>query len=321
MLAPPSSLFELQATFTMVTMENSTLHSPSLPVELFAEIINFLPPTDQRTLTLVSRLTRKLALESVFGQLRFTGKITPKIRDIHQARDDVKEVIKSVSFRIPVKPKLFSDFLHGIRKLDLYSDKLSIRKEDDSDVLFRFLETLPNLNSLKYRQYGLLIRPKDFSKLIASLRRAPLLEFSIDTGNYGTVEGLPPAGPPFLKRLYITWYLSDDPNVPDSSSAHLGELIRPSLATLVELKIENQRAKLGADLDLQLLRPAGNTLQIFDYTLRNHDDTILNIIPEIFPRLVKLSIKWSNRPMGHSILWEVCTSEIAFRLTILHKLL
>jgi hypothetical protein len=85
-------------------MAKSTLRSP-LPVELFAEIINLLPLTDQRTLTFVSRLTRTLALESVFGQLQYTGKITPKIRDIHQARDDVKAVIKSVSFRTRVKKK------------------------------------------------------------------------------------------------------------------------------------------------------------------------------------------------------------------------
>ncbi len=219
------------------------------------------------------------------------------------------------------KTQAISNFLHCIRKLDLYSDDLSIQKDDDSDVLFRFLETLPSLNSFKYRQHGLLIHPKDFSKLIASLRHAPLLEFSFDTGNYAAVEGLPTAGLPFLKRLYTTWYLSDDPNVPDSSSAHLSELIRPSLTTLVELKIDNQGAKLGADLDLQLLRPAGNTIQIFEYTLQNHDDTILNIIPEIFPHLVKLSIKWSNRFMGHSILWEVCTSEIHLTLQIIHRLL
>lgn len=199
-----------------------------------------------------------------------------------------------------------------LRKLDLYSDNLSIKEQDDSEVVFKFLETLPNLKVFKYRQQGLLIHPKDHPKLITSLRHAPLVEFTFSTGNYATVEGPPTTGLPGLKKIHITWYLSDNPSVLNSSSAHLSELIRPSLTTLVELKIENEREKLSADLDLQLLRPACNTIRVFHYTLQNHCDTIFDTIPDIFPHLVDLSIKWSNRFTGHSILWKVRTLDIIF---------
>jgi hypothetical protein len=62
-----------------------------VPVELLREIIKLLPPAD---LSLACRLTRSQAIPFIFGHLRYTGKITPKVRDIHLARKDVKEVIK-----------------------------------------------------------------------------------------------------------------------------------------------------------------------------------------------------------------------------------
>jgi hypothetical protein len=68
--------------------------SPELPPELFCEIIKFLPLADLQTLSLASRLTRSLAIPFIFGQLRYTGDIPLKLYDIHQARKDVKAVIK-----------------------------------------------------------------------------------------------------------------------------------------------------------------------------------------------------------------------------------
>lgn len=71
-------------------------HSPNppallLPLELLEEIIKLLPLADQQSLSLTCQLTRKLALQFIFGHLRYT---VDKIRNIHQARSDVKEAIR-----------------------------------------------------------------------------------------------------------------------------------------------------------------------------------------------------------------------------------
>ena len=65
-----------------------------LPLELLCEIIKHLPLTDLQTLSLASRLTRSQAIHYIFGHLRYTDDLPPKVRNIHQARKDVKEVIK-----------------------------------------------------------------------------------------------------------------------------------------------------------------------------------------------------------------------------------
>ena len=89
---------------------------------------------------------------------------------------------------------------------------------------------------------------------------------------------------------------------PGSSLYHLYEFIRPTLTTLVELRIDG----LIAYLDLQLLKPAADTLRTFEYTVQRVDESILDTIPTILPHLSKLSIRWENYPK-HSVLWKVCT--------------
>ena len=78
----------------LFTMMAPSKHSPELPLELLFEIIKFLPLTDLQTLSLVSRLSRSQAIPFIFGHLRYTGDLPLKIHNIHQARKDVKEVIK-----------------------------------------------------------------------------------------------------------------------------------------------------------------------------------------------------------------------------------
>ncbi|CAA7262518.1 unnamed protein product [Cyclocybe aegerita] len=250
-----------------------------LPMELLREIIILLPPADRQVLSLTSRLTRSQVVPFIFGHLRYRGKITPKIRNIHRASKEVKDVIK---------------------KLELFSRTMSLGEDDDSTVIFQFLESLPNLQVLKYRQHEHLVQPADLSRL----RSASLLELVIDTGNYTTVEGLPTAGHAGLENFSISWFVSDNPNEPESSLAHLYELIRPSLVTLVKLRIDNQPEKFGGDFDLQLLKPAGDTLRTFEYTLQSSNESVLDTIPEIFPHLTTLSIRWDNLFTDHSVLWK-----------------
>ncbi|KAJ3513399.1 hypothetical protein NLJ89_g2961 [Agrocybe chaxingu] len=248
-------------------------------LELLWEIITLLPPIDRQMISLASRFTRSQAIHFIFGHLRYTGKITPKVSNIHLASKEVKEVI---------------------RKLELNSSRMVIQEDDNSAVIFQFLETLPNLQALEYHQLGHLVRLGDLSRLISSIRSASLLEFVIYSGLYATVEGIPTAGPVGLEKLSITWHVDDNPNEPGSSLTRLYALIRPSLTTLAKLRIDNSPEKFGGDFDLQLLKPAGRTLRTFEYTLQSSDDSILDTIPDIFPHLTKLSIQWDNLFTEHS---------------------
>ncbi|KAF9483966.1 hypothetical protein BDN70DRAFT_873103 [Pholiota conissans] len=256
----------------------------ALPAELLREIVQLLPLDDQRTLTLTSQSIRDQVLLFIFGHLRYTGYDVPaKVRHINQARQDVKD---------------------AIRKLELGSRALGGGKADSSIAIFEFLQTLPNLQVFIYRQLGPLISPSELSQLLSSLRHAPILELGIHTGMYNAVEGPLVIGLSGLQKLSITWPSNDIPDEPGSSVAHLFALIQPSLTTLVELFVDYTPEELSAPLDLRLLSPAGNTLQVFEYTLQSPDDKILDIIPEIFPDLTKLAITWDNVIEEHSLLWK-----------------
>ncbi|KAG6906395.1 hypothetical protein DXG01_014134 [Tephrocybe rancida] len=234
-------------------------------------------------MALVARVTRNQVLDLMFKQLSYTGfSITEKIRGIHQAREDIKG---------------------AIRKLRLKSTIL-IEDDDDSSVIFQFLRTLPNLQVFEYTQIDLLVPPSEVFQLIDSIRHAPLSELFLDTGIYSIVEGPPVEGIASLEKLSIRWHVGDNPDVPGSSLHHLYYLIRTSLRTLVELTIENSPKNLGADLDLNLLRDAGQTLRVFNYEMRSHDDGILEAIPQIFPHLKELALTWSRITVGYSLRWK-----------------
>ncbi len=103
---------------------------------------------------LASQSSRKLALEFVFGRLQYTSfDLSSKIRDVHQERKDVKDVIKFAC--------LLDDPLCSYCRKQPKSRAMTIREGCDSNVLFQFLEGLPNLHSL---QLGHFIRPVEFSQ-------------------------------------------------------------------------------------------------------------------------------------------------------------
>ena len=185
------------------------------------------------------------------------------------------------------------------RKLEL-SDSVAIEK-DESFVIFQFLETLPNLQVLVVEG----LPPAYLAQFISSIRHTSLLELVLKT-DWEPVEGPPTLGLPGLEKLSITWYAYDNPNEPGSSLAHLYELIRPTLTTLVKLRIDNLSDKRPNDFDLQILKPSADTLRSFEYTLQSVDESILDTIPTILPHLKKLSIKWENFYFYtmHSALWK-----------------
>jgi hypothetical protein len=184
------------------------------------------------------------------------------------------------------------------RKLELQSDYLTIGEDEDSLVMFQFLETLPNLQVLDVEE----LFTQYLSQFISSIRHTALLELVLVTSYTPVVEGPPTAGLTGLEKLSISWNANDNPNEPGSSLAHLYELIRPTLDTLVNLRIDID------DFDLQLLKPTADTLRTFEYTLQSADESILDTIPAILPNLTKLSINWNNMFTKHStgILWKAC---------------
>ena len=169
---------------------------------------------------------------------------------------------------------------------------------------------MPNLQVL---DIGELFIPTYLSELISSIRHTALLKLVLET-SFNHVDGLPTACLAGLKKLSIDWYADDSLSEPGSSLYHLYEFIRPTLTTLVELSIEIAAVdRFIGDLDLQLLKPAADTLRTFKYTLQSADESILDTIPAILPHLSKLSIRWDNYPK-HSILWKACTFFFYFPL-------
>jgi hypothetical protein len=69
------------------------------PVELLTEIVKLLPTPDQRALSLTSQVTRIYSIPFAFRDLQYTGEVVPKIQNIHQASQGVKDVIRFVKFR------------------------------------------------------------------------------------------------------------------------------------------------------------------------------------------------------------------------------
>ncbi len=182
----------------------------------------------------------------------------------------------------------------------------SPRRTDNT--LFHFLESLPNLRSFILLQAFYLVLPTDIPKLIASLRHAPLLEFSLDSGITANVEGQPTIGLSGLEKLSVRWNRSDHDDQPGSAYDHLYDLVRPSLSTLLDLEIDHCPYIHGPNFDLQFLKPAGNTLRSFRYWVVSDDQSIFDHIPVLFPHLNKLDIRWSKYMprTRHSILWKVC---------------
>ena len=188
------------------------------------------------------------------------------------------------------------------RKLELISERATIRDSSEREVILQFLESLPNLQVLNI---GALFLPAYLSELIRSIRHSSLLELTHLTDGR-SVEGPPTAGLAGLEKLSIVWRAEDILNKPGTSLAHLYEFIRPTLTTLVELEILFENDELIGDLDLQLLKPAANTLRTFKYALRSSDESVFDTIPAIFPHLSKLSLSWENLDTIYCIPWKAC---------------
>ena len=152
----------------------------------------------------------------------------------------------------------------------------------DESVIFRFLDSLPNLENFSYIRWKLsrVDRPS-FSGLITSLRLCPLRDFEFHFSTEGQDHTTP--GPPGLKKLNLYSFPAGGMVTRD-----LFKLIQPSFTTLVELNID--LSSQSVSFDLRQLRPVGATLRSFTYCPAVLDTSILDTIPETFPLLSNLDI-------------------------------
>jgi hypothetical protein len=208
------------------------------------------------------------------------------------------------------------------RKLELHindseSADIGKKKKNAILVIFQFLETLPNLQVLVFDN----LPSAYLSQFISSIRHTALLELALDTTR-DLLKGPPMAGLAGLEKLSIRWYANDNTNEAGRSLAHLYELIRPTLTTLVELRIVIVSEGLGG-FDLQILKPSADTLRTFEYSFQSADESILDTISTILPHLRKLSIRWDcNFTYSHgartpTILWKACPIFFISRLILM----
>ncbi|PPQ69463.1 hypothetical protein CVT26_002873 [Gymnopilus dilepis] len=210
------------------------------------------------------------------------------------------------------------DVKWAIKELELKPD---FRDFDNCDIIFAFLQSLPSLQSFSYSQICRRpITPARLPQLLSSLQHLPLIKFSLKTGTFERLQGPVIEGLRGLQALSITWTLGDHPDQPGSSHEQLMKLIRPSLASLVDLCIKNEPSKLDSHFDLWSIKDAGTTLTSFEYALQSLDDSILDTIPTIFPNLTKLSISWNNLATGYSLPWQDAHAKILSRNTNLIEL-
>ncbi|KAF9529529.1 hypothetical protein CPB83DRAFT_905933 [Crepidotus variabilis] len=260
----------------------------ALDIEIFEVILCHLSLADLQSVNLVCRILHTEARRIIFRTLHFQSKNSyKKVEQLNQACVNIKVCIKRLHLAIDgdCPPKLSPIITHK---------------------LFQLIRSLPNLEAFTFKEVDRSIidpsNPVVIPELALALRSTFLTEFEIRLDYCDRVEGEPIAGPKGLKKLSVGWFMGDRTQDRGSSANHLYQFIKPSLHTLVKLQLTFCPFKFSdtLNLDIGLLGDAENLLQ-FDYTLQGHDGQILDIIPQIFPKLMSLTILWRPCQKRHSI--------------------
>ena len=178
--------------------------------------------------------------------------------------------------------------------------------------VFQTLETLPNLSTLNFSELITPIRFHDLPLLLKIAQRTQLRHLSFGTVEGSVASGPRVAGPADLESASIEWHVSDDPQDPNSSAAHLYEFLRPSIGTLSRLEIVHRDSddKTGSGtaqfLDFRQFGPPCVSVRNLKYTTYSRSPKALEAVAEMFPNLVTLSIifDWTNDRM--CAVWTVC---------------
>jgi hypothetical protein len=170
---------------------------------------------------------------------------------------------------------------------------VSLHDQVDVALVCQILPMLPNLHSVDFGYYCD-ISLNDLPSFFTSVQHAPLRHLEI---GLASVRNPPPiSGRAGLETFHIKWNLANyDPEEPENPAAFLYELLRPSLDTLVSLTLDIGVNSKAAELDLRLLKPAHKTLRIFSYKVMDQPDCqALQIVSDMFPHIVELSLLWSS---------------------------
>ncbi|KAF8907728.1 hypothetical protein CPB84DRAFT_1744625 [Gymnopilus junonius] len=228
-----------------------------------------------------------------FANIPLPVELLTEIIDLLPPQDHSAISVASQFLRKLVLPRLFGHLV--------YTGKIA---QKIRNIHWAGKDVKGAIKKLELKSRGVFFE-EGLTKLLNAVRHAPLRKFVLHSGNYANVKGRRAVGLTGLKSLSINWNWVDNPKKPGRSIAQLHELILPSVATLVELKIASHIEKPCTYIDLQLLRLAGDTLRSFEWTLPYLDETILETIPEIFPHLTKLSIIWALAYTDYSLPWEL----------------
>jgi hypothetical protein len=161
--------------------------------------------------------------------------------------------------------------------------------------IFRLLEELLNLSDLVLDKSEAQIKLSDLALLVQVTQRNSLrhLDFTVERGS--VASGLPISGPGCLSTLRVSWGVHDEPGTQGKSLAHLFEFLRPSLATLVHLKITDfdmhwkPQATDLEHIDFHLW-PVCPSVRNFRYKTRSRDTKVLDAISKTFPNLTHLGM-------------------------------
>ncbi|KAF9529547.1 hypothetical protein CPB83DRAFT_926316 [Crepidotus variabilis] len=264
----------------------------ALNMEIFEAILDHLPLADLQNVNLVCRSFNTEARRIIYKNLSFQGKNSyNKLEQLNQASVDIKVCIRKLSLAIGRScPRSLSRSV--------------------TQQLLQLISSLPNLNTFAFKEVDhCIIDPTlatGLSELAHALGSMFLTQLKIRLDFCDRISGVPTAGPKNLKSLSVGWFMGDNIQDRGSSANHLYRFIAPSLPTLVKLQLTFCPFAFSDthNLDVWLLASAVNLRQ-FDYTLQGNDDQFVDIIPQIFPKLLSLAVVWRPHGQPHSIVWNV----------------
>lgn len=177
--------------------------------------------------------------------------------------------------------------------------------------VFLFLETLPNLVAVFSEHNSAPIRLQDLHFFVTIAQKTALRKIHFALPCDSVASGPPIPGPEGMESISVDWYVSDNPDEPGSSMAHLSEFLRPSLRTLTCLEIRDYD-RYGQSINFSTLdfRDVGpsSLLHTLKYsTLFNlTSNEPLKAIGEMFPNLIYLRVEYETYGDIEWPVWTVC---------------
>jgi len=168
-----------------------------------------------------------------------------------------------------------------------------------------------NLSGLVLDKYNAPIPLSDLALLVQLTQKTSLrhLSFTVERGS--VASGLPISGPGGLSTLCVSWGVHDEASTRGKSLSHLFEFLRPSLATLVRLKITDfdmhwkPQATDLEHIDFHLW-PVCPSVRNFCYKTRSRDTKVLDTVSETFPNLTHLGMIFDSYHYYDWGVWTVC---------------